>query len=263
MRDPLSIQSRNNPRIKATAGLKESKYRKQTGLFIVEGLHEIEIGLQYNYPMVSLFYSEQRKFESLRKKICDSVELFEVSSAIMDKLSLRQNPEGIIAVCRQMPLTGISELTNDNQVLLILDGLEKPGNHGAILRSAAAFGIQNVILNHCKLDPYNPNVIRNSRGHSLSFRHYKDEAETTFTWLQSHQYQSYVASPEATLDVQDLRFDPKSAIILGSEHDGVSEFWKEHASRHFSIPMTSKVDSLNVSVSASIVLFEAFKQRRV
>lgn len=261
MKEPLSIQSRNNNKVKAVASLKESKFRKQSGLFIVEGVHETNVALDYGYDIDSVFFANEKPVSSLTDKIANDVDAFQVSESVFDKLSSRQHPDGILCVFRQKDFPGVSQLRPDGSTILILDGLEKPGNYGAILRSAAAFGIKKVVISGGHLDPYSAQVIRNSRAHSLSFEHYRDGEESIRDWLAGNGYISFVASPKSRDDLQDISFkEVRTAIILGSEHDGVSEFWKEHANRSFSIPMTGKVDSLNVAVSASIVLYEVFKQ---
>jgi len=260
MRVPLSIQSRNNPRIKAIASLKEGKHRRTEGKFLVEGLHEIRVALQYRHPIETVVFTEPKLITELESLIDDRVELLQANRSVFEKISMRQHPEGVLAVCGSQILPGVKDLEPPDRPILILDGLEKPGNHGAILRSAAAFGMEEIILNDGQLDPYHPNVIRNSRGHSLGFRHFQDTREATLNWLKEHGYHSYVASPEAESAIEDLKFERRTAIILGSEHAGVSHFWKNNAENLFRIPMTTQVDSLNVSVSASIVLYEVFKQ---
>lgn len=262
MKEPLLIQSRNNSKIKAVASLKESKFRKQSGLFIVEGLHEVAVALEYGYAVDSVFFTEEKSNHELIARTGDNVDQYKVNDSVFAKLSTRQHPEGLLCVCNQKAFPKISAIRASDETVLILDGLEKPGNYGAILRSAAAFGIRKVIISGGHLDPYNPQVIRNSRAHALSFEHFRDSEEAICDWLSENGYTSFVASPETTKSLQEIDFTVgRTAIILGSEHEGVSEFWKRHANCSFSIPMTGKVDSLNVSVSASIVLYEVFKQR--
>ncbi len=261
MREPLSIQSRNNPRIKAVVSLKDSRYRRQTGLFIVEGEHEISIALQYGYSIETLIFIDNKIPLFIAKTLRNDVDTLSVSADLFSKISLREHPDGILAVCRAQKILDLENFNSPVRPLLILDGLEKPGNHGAILRSASAFGISEIILNQGSLDPYNPNVIRNSRGHSLAFRHYQDSHEKTLNWLKRERYITYVASPEAEMSIGNMKFDNNTAIILGSEHAGVSDYWKKNADRLFKIPMTGSVDSLNVAVSAAIVLYEVFKQK--
>jgi RNA methyltransferase, TrmH family len=262
MNEPLLIQSRNNPRIKSIVGLKEAKGRRASGLFTVEGLHEVQTAVGYHYPIKEL-YCEESIYPSIAEQLVDYLSIwrcFLVSQYVFEKLSNRQNPDGVIAVCEQQPIRSICDVESFERPLLILDQLENPGNLGAILRSCAAFGVKDIILDDNALDPYNPNVIRNSRGHSLGLTIYRNTKEDTFKWLSSNHFESFIVSPDSKQDVATIKVGLKSAFILGNEHHGVSQFWKENAKKEIQIPMTGIVDSLNVSVSASIVLYEVFKQ---
>lgn len=262
MDKPLLIQSRNNPRIKGTAALKDAKHRRASGLFIVEGLHEVRTALSYGYPIKELYSLESVYHSSgdFQESLPSAIRHYLVSQTVFDKLSNRQNPDGVLAVCEQSPIPSLHEVDPFTRPILILDALENPGNLGAILRSCAAFGFSDIVLNDTALDPYHPNVIRNSRGHSLGLKIYRNTREETLDWLQANGYRSLIATPESEETLSTIKVDQKTAFILGNEHHGVSEFWRENAQERIRIPMTGMVDSLNVSVSASIVLYEVFKQ---
>lgn len=261
MRSPLVIQSRNNPRITRIAGLKDSRQRRELGLFIVEGWHEVSVAMEANVAIQSIVSVSEASFEQLRAAVTDDVETLLVSPSVFDKLSMREHPDGILLVCVLPAMPTLDEIPKDGRTILVLDGLEKPGNHGAILRSAAAFGINTVVLNEGHIDPFHPNVIRNSRGHSLKIAHYRESAKRTDDWLRSHDYRTYVASPHASQSLHELTLHSRVAIVLGAEHEGVSGFWELQAQQPFHIRMIPGVDSLNVAVSASIVLYEVFNRK--
>lgn len=259
---PLLIQSRNNPRIKSAASLKDAKNRRKTGLFAVEGLHEFKTVLSYQFPVKEIFCEENQypKIASLLENMSAEVHCSLVKKAVLEKISIRQNPDTLVAICEQREIPPITGIDGFDQPILILDALENPGNLGAILRSSAAFGFSHIVLNESMLDPFHPNVIRNSRGHSLGIKMYRDTPENTAQWLTKNNYDCYVATPESPDEISTIRFQNKTAIVLGNEHDGVGKFWRRFARKGFNIPMKECVDSLNVSVSASIVLYEVFKQ---
>lgn len=262
MNEPLLIQSRNNPKIKSVAGLKEAKHRRSSGLFTVEGVYEIQTATGYQYPIKEL-YCEASVYPEIIDQFADLFETcrcFLASKSVFEKLSVRQNPDGVIAVCEQQQIQSIHDIEPFERPLLILDQLENPGNLGAILRSCAAFGVKDIILDDTALDPYHPNVIRNSRGHSLGLTIYRDNKEDTLDWLNENCFDSFIVSPDSKKEIASIKVGSKTAFILGNEHHGVSQFWKEKAKKQIRIPMTGIVDSLNVSVSASIVLYEVFKQ---
>ena len=262
MDGPLLIQSRNNPRVKSVVALKESKYRRSSGLFLVEGIHEIRTAIGYSYPIKELYCRESayREIADALEDLPSSVSIFLVSESVFEKLSIRQNPDGVMGVCEQLPVPSLDDVEAFERPILLLDELENPGNLGAILRSCAAFGFGDIVLTDTTLDPYHPNVIRNSRGHSLGLKIYRDTKEDALRWFQEHGYTTFIATPEADHTIGEIQVNQKTVFILGNEHYGVSDFWKVNAQEQIRIPMTGMVDSLNVSVSASIVLYEVFKQ---
>ena len=263
MKPPLLIQSRSNARIQHVAALKHAKARRESQQFLVEGMHEVAVALDTQMEIQCIASVHDSVFSRWESQISDAVETLLVSASVFEKMSVRQHPDGVLMVCRQPTLPPVESLPEQAGTVLVLDGLEKPGNHGAILRTAAAFGVNAVVLNDGQIDPFHPNVIRNSRGHSLRISHYRGSAETTRAVLEARGYTTCVASPSATVQLHELKLPARCAIILGAEHAGVSAFWEQHAAQRFRIAMTDAVDSLNVSVSASIVLYEVFKQQKL
>jgi RNA methyltransferase, TrmH family len=259
-REPLEIQSRSNPRVKAVSRLQESRERREHGLFPVEGWHELRQALRYGHRPTAVYF-EQSRWEPLsvlmdeEKVVC---ECFSLSRAAFEGLSSRENPDGIVGVFPMPEIPGLDQTVPDGRPLILMQGLEKPGNLGAIVRSAAAFGFGNLILLGGSVDPFHPHVIRNSRGHSMGMRFFRESDEGAASWLQQHGFHLIVADPDGEESLEQIHFPRTSAILLGSEHEGISNWWRNRASTRVRIPMTGKVDSLNVAVSASILLYAVF-----
>jgi len=224
-------------------------------------LHELRMASDYGFPLKEFYFTEKgrRLLEAELPGSADALPCFELSEPAFQKISQREHPEGVLALVDQPELQSL-DTADPEELTLILENLEKPGNVGAILRSAAAFGFRQIVFNHGSVDPYHPHTIRNSRGHSLGMRYYRETPEGTVNWLKTHCIHSYLATPHTDRQLHEVEFQRPLVWIFGTEHDGVSDFWMEQATEKIRIPMHSSVDSLNVSVSASIVLYEVFKQ---
>ncbi len=260
---PFAIQSKDNPRVKHLAGLKEAKGRRKSSEFLVEGFHEFKVARKHGFELKGL-YVNTKGLELLKAgylELTVGLSVFELSEVAFKKISQRENPDGIVALANQKISTDLNELDPQNNVL-VLESIEKPGNNGAILRSAAAFDFNQVVFNSEKPDPFHPHVIRNSRGHSLGMKFVGSNNEATLEWAKANHSNVCVATPDCDQMLGEFPFKTPITIVLGNEHDGVSDFWKKNADQNLRIPMNPIVDSLNVSVSASIVLYEVFKQMR-
>ncbi len=255
------ITSRQNERIKFLIKLRDRKTRDQTSLFLVEGSHEIDVALQYSYELEQLYLLPELLDNTDYSLIAESAnEVFLINSSVSDKIKSAQNTEGITAVFKQKKPVSDLEQQTYNETIVILDNIEKPGNIGAICRSAQAFGVKTLILNGATTDPYNPQVIRNSRGHSLGLDLLPVDYEKTYLSLKQDGYRFYAAFPESDTCLPNIRFHSKSAIILGNEHEGIGDFWAIHNNQSFRIPMENRVDSLNVSSAAALVLYQKYIQ---
>jgi TrmH family RNA methyltransferase len=259
----LFIQSRSNPRLKEIAKLRESKVRREDHRFLIEGIHEIEVAMGYGYLLDSLYYavSRQEKLPSWLDSPPRQVSCIALSDPAFDLISGRENPDGLVAVFIQKPELDLAGIAGNSPDLLVLDGLEKPGNFGAIARSAAAFGFSSVMLSGGSLDPYHAHCIRNSRGHSLGLQICREAPSSAPEKLRAHGYCIVVANPEGESQLQKIRFPDKVALVLGSEHDGITPFWHEWTDLSVTISMRPPVDSLNVSVSAAILMQQIHAQR--
>lgn len=267
MEDPF-IQSRNNEQIKNLVKLRERKHRDRQERFLVEGLRELSHALEAGYTIETLYYcpehfpSEAHSEFIRSRRVSESPALIRLSTEAFEKAGFREGPDGIIAVGQQQSHT-LTELNlPSNPLLLVLEGIEKPGNLGAILRSADGAGADAIILVDCVLDLYNPNAIRSSQGLLFALPLVTAEREPLRQWLADHTIQTCATTPAATRLHWDCDFTQASALLLGSEHSGLSDFWLQNADLSIRIPMAGQADSLNVAATAAVCLYEARRQRR-
>lgn len=252
------IESNANNRLKWVKKLQSSsRFRMQEKCFCVEGEREIKRALVNNYQPRAVFYSENclkvvKRFGEL------NAELFEVRSSLFESLVYRKKTEKCVFVFDEM-LVDIPEVP-EKALALVLAGLEKPGNIGAILRTANGLGVDFVFLAGCLSDRYNPNIIRSSLGavfdsHIISINDYN-----CMQWLKKHHFETTATALQTELSLSGHVFSQKSAIVLGEEAFGLNENWLNFANHKVKINMKGFVDSFNVSVSASIFAYEAIKQ---
>jgi len=264
---PRLITSLQNPLVKNVMVLTEkSRERKKQGLFVAEGLREVGMALKKGFQAECLFYEETKTSpEALDELFSDGIEepreLYTVSSAVMEKIAYRANVPNVVALMHRRDLR-LSELQiSQNPLVLVLETVEKPGNLGAILRTADAAGVDAVIVCDPLVDEYNPNVIRSSLGAIFSVPVVTTDSEPALAWLRRQGIRVFATYLEASAPYFASDFKGPSAFVLGSEANGISAFWVRESFQRILIPMYGQVDSLNVSVSAGIVLFEAVRQR--
>lgn len=259
-----NITSAQNPKIRTLLELQEkSRTRKKTGLFVVEGrrelLHCIEAGYEPHTVFVCTEILKQEELEEIAGK-CEC-SFIGIPQHLYDKVAYRGGTEGVIAElhCREMTLESI-ELP-DNPLVVVLESVEKPGNLGAVLRSADASGVDAVIVCDPLTDIYNPNLIRSSIGAIFTVPVATATSEETISWLKANGIRIYTAQLQDSEWYYDTDMKCGTAIVMGTEATGLTEVWRKAADAHIKIPMLGKLDSLNVSVSAAILMFEAVRQR--
>ena len=263
------IQSRQNDQIKNLVKLRERKHRDRQERFLVEGMRELSHAFNSDYALEAIYYcpeyfpSDQhiRLLHEIRSQ--QKTQLVRVSKEAFAKATYREGPDGVIAVVRQKAHSINKLKLSTNPLLLILEGIEKPGNLGAILRSADGAGADAVILVDCQLDRYNPNVIRASQGLLFLVPIVSVEKTWLTHWLVEQSIQCVATTPDTSKMHWDVDYTKPTALIFGSESDGLSDYWLEQATQHIRIPMSGKADSLNVSAAAAICLYEARRQRSV
>ncbi len=253
------IDSVANPLVKEISLLQEkSKARKAFGKFVIEGVQEIELALQAGYKLEKILICEA--ITPLTQKY-KANEIISVSKAAYEKLAYRENTEGLIAVAVSKSHE-ISDLElPENPLILVAEGIEKPGNIGALLRTADAVKADAVILANSISDLYNPNVIRSSVGCVFTVPVVVSETIEAIHFLQNSKIAIYAATLQNANSYDRADFKKATAIAVGAEATGLSNAWRDAASKNIIIPMRGKVDSMNVSVAAAILLFEAARQR--
>lgn len=258
------IKSIQNPYIKQLFQLKEkSRERKKTGLFLIEGQRELSLAIEGNYAIESvLFYPELISEENLNTLVPSSTERIEISKEVFQKLAHRSTTEGIIAVAKSKPhsLAHITFKTK-TPLILIAEAPEKPGNIGALLRTADAANVDAVIIANPKTDLYNPNIIRSSVGCIFTKPIATGSTSEIISFLKTNQIQVFCAALQASVNYHEEDFKKATAIVVGTEATGLSEEWLNNSTQNIIIPMQGAIDSMNVSVAAGILIFEAKRQR--
>ena len=262
------ISSSQNPLIKELILLKEkSRNRKKSGQFLLEGKREISLALQGNYDVQKLLICLEICTENDWREICDTssnaIECIEVTQDVYTKIAYRETTEGIIAVvsAKNHSLDNI-QFKRKKPFLLIAEAPEKPGNIGALLRTADAANVDAVFIANPKTDLYNPNIIRSSVGCLFTTQIATGTTTEILDYLKKHQITSFAAAlKDDSEPYQKQDFTQATAIVVGTEATGLSDEWLENASKKIIIPMNGKIDSMNVSVAASILIFEAARQR--
>lgn len=267
-----SITSAQNPKVKELLALQEkSKERRKKGLFVVEGRRELLHCIEAEFEPHTLFICRDILSDKDFDKILGAIEenfcgstypIVEISQQLYDKVAYRGGTEGIIAEmhCKELSLEGLK--MKENPLLVILESVEKPGNLGAVLRSADASGVDAVIVCDPLTDMYNPNLIRSSIGAIFTVPVATASSEDTIAWLKSKGIKIYTAQLQDSEWYYDTDMKGGTAIVMGTEATGLTNIWRKAADAHIKIPMLGRLDSLNVSVSAAILMFEAVRQRK-
>lgn len=259
MEERLVITSGQNPKIKHLLLLQQkSAERRKTGLFVVEGRRELEHCIEAGYEVESVFVSED--FREAQLTLAD-VPCYEVSRAVYEKIAYRGSTEGVVAVVRERRLTLSDLQLGEHPLIVVLERVEKPGNLGAVLRSADAAKADAVIVCDPLTDLFNPNLIRSSIGAVFTVPCVACSSEECIAFLQARGIQILTAQLQDSKLYYDTGMRCGTAIVMGTESTGLTNQWRQAATAHIRIPMLGRLDSLNVSVSAAILLFEAVRQR--
>jgi len=259
------ITSTQNQRIKWLQQLEKSGTRRELQCFVVEGFREMNLALRAGYSFVSVFFCKQLAsadvLEFVEKLLADSVEVLEVDNHVFAKLAYRESSDGIVGVARMRNLSLSDLRLNNNSLVLVLEAIEKPGNLGAILRTADAASVDAVIIADVRTDVFNPNVVRSSVGTLFTNKLAVAASDEVYKFLKSHGFTVYAAALSAEHFYHQIDYCGNCAIVMGTEAWGLTEFWLNNCDEQIKIPMRGKIDSLNVSVSTAILVFEAMRQR--
>ena len=264
-----NITSAQNPKIKDLLALQEkSKERRKKGLFVVEGRRELLHCIEAGYTVHTLFICRDILNDNDLEEIINAVErqgapasAIEIPGHLYDKVAYRGGTEGVIAElhCKDMSLDSLK--LKESPVVVVLESVEKPGNLGAVLRSADASGVDAVIVCDPLTDMYNPNLIRSSIGAIFTVPVAAASSEETIKWLKDNNIKIYTAQLQDSKWYYDTDMTGGTAIVMGTEATGLTDAWRRAADAHIKIPMLGRLDSLNVSVSAAILMYEAVRQR--
>ena len=260
------ITSAVNVRVKSVLALRERKEREETGLMIVEGVREIArartAGIVFKEIYLCPDFLSKDDGEKLIREIGpENVITFETTREVFKKISFGEREEGALAVCRQ-PKWALSDLKlSKNPFLVIVESVEKPGNLGAILRTCDGAGADGLILSDRLTDCFNPNVVRASLGTVFSVKVVESSNERALQFLKENGIKAWAASPEAKNIYTRVGWHMPLAIVLGNEQKGLSDFWMRNCDFIVKIPMRGLADSLNVSSTAAILIYEALRQR--
>ncbi len=260
----MTISSVQNPKVKQLVLLQQkSSERRKTGLFVVEGQREITHCLEAGYQLDSLFTCPKllEAGSQLQMDYPVSPMVYVVTPEVYEKIAYRGSTEGMLAVVRSRQHTLDDLKLRNNPLLVVLERVEKPGNLGAILRSADAAQADAVIVCDPLTDLFNPNLIRSSIGAIFTVPCVACSSEECIGFLKAHDIRILTAQLQDSHLYYDTDMKCGTAIVMGTESTGLTDTWRQAADAHIRIPMLGRLDSLNVSVSAAILLFEAVRQR--
>jgi RNA methyltransferase, TrmH family len=263
------ITSLQNTRVKDAVHLRNARQRHCQGRIIIDGVRELARAVQAGVRMIEIFVCEtllvSEESESLVKKLetCGG-EILPVSEAVFQKLAFGSREEGVLGVA-EMPQNSLQNLnlTNKNPLIAVLEGVEKPGNIGAVLRSADAAGVSALILADARTDLYNPNAIRASLGTIFTVPVCEDSSQNVLDWLREKNISIVAARVDGSVPYTDIDYRGPTALILGNEADGLTSAWTGEDITAVRLPMLGAADSLNVSVTAAVIFYEALRQRGI
>jgi RNA methyltransferase, TrmH family len=257
----LDITSLQNPRVKQIVKLRDDKkQRQQDGLMLVEGYDEIFLALEAGHMPQTVL----RAPDLNRRQMQDTgAETLTVSPAVFEKMSQRENPDGWLAV---FPISRVSleDLKlGISPLIIVAEAIEKPGNLGAILRTADAARVDAVLVCDPRVDAYSPNVVRASRGTIFTVPVVETKSSQALLYLQQRGIQTLAATPSAEVEYTRLDLRGPLAVAVGTEDQGLSNLWMDHADTRVKIPLLGKVNSLNVSIATALIVYEVMRQRQI
>ena len=256
----MDITSLQNPRVKQIVKLREDKKQRQKdGLILVEGFDELTLALACGFTPQTLLSAPELVSQTLTIPNAESVT---VSHAVFEKISYRDNPDGWLGLF-PMPTSNLDGLKlSENPLVIVAESVEKPGNLGAILRTADAAKVDALLVCDPRVDVWNPNVIRASRGAVFAVPVVEVKSPEALSWLRSRKMRVLAATPSAEEMYTDVNMQGPLAIAVGTEDEGLTEFWMQNSDLRVKIPMAGKVNSLNVSIATALMTYEAVRQRK-
>lgn len=255
----MDITSLQNPRVKQLVRLRERRVREEENLILVEGVYEIETAMSSGLAPVELYLAPELAKDRVPERAISQPTT--VTANVFQKISYRDNPDGWLAVF-PTPKKSLGEFrVSGLPFIIVAESIEKPGNLGAILRTADATGVTALFVCDRRVDIYNPNVIRASRGTLFTVPVFQVSNVEALEWLRSNRISILAATPSAQVNYSDADLRQSVAVAVGTEDEGLSDFWLTNADLKVVIPMKGKVNSLNVSISTAVIAYEVIRQR--
>jgi TrmH family RNA methyltransferase len=261
-----TITSIQNPRIKNAGKLRQRRQRDSQQRFLIDGIREIDRAHASDIVLGEVFYNEKSirdpaVSELVERLEQDGVDVSAVVKKVFTKLAYGERNEGVIAVAKT-PQRSLAEFAPpENALLVVLEGVEKPGNVGAVLRTADAAGADGVLLAGGGTDLWNPNAVRASLGALFTQNVFQATTDEAIAWLAEHHFRVLATRVDAELLYTEADYSGSVALALGSEADGLTPAWHTDHITPIRLPMHGTVDSLNVSATSAIVMYEAVRQR--
>ncbi|MEM1002587.1 MAG: RNA methyltransferase [Bacteroidota bacterium] len=259
-----TISSAQNPFIKELLQLKEkSRLRKNKGLFIIEGKRELSLAIKGGYQIETLLFYPDLFSESEANSMKHyGIDIIEISKAVFEKLAHRQTTEGVIGVVKSKSHS-LEDLkfSSKNPLILVAEATEKPGNIGALLRTADAANLDAVIIANPLSDLYNPNIIRSSVGCVFTSQIALASTKEAIAYLEHLNFNIFSAILQDSVPYNSQDYTLPTVIAVGTESTGLTEPWRSVSTANIHVPMKGVIDSMNVSVAAGILIFEAKRQR--
>jgi len=257
------ITSIQNPFIKSLVLLQEKpKARKQTGTFLIEGVREISLAIKGGYEIETvLFLPELVSENEINKLVNSPIQMIEINKEVYQKLAYRDTTEGVLAIAKTKSMQLSDLKLSANPLILVAEAPEKPGNIGALLRTADAANLDAVLIANPKSDLYNPNIVRSSVGCLFTNQIATGTTAEIIAFLKEKKIDFYCATLQNSTSYHTQNFTTPTALVVGTEATGLTQEWRDAATQNIIIPMQGEIDSMNVSVAAAILIFEAKRQR--
>ena len=253
------ISSLQNKKIRDAVRLHTSRGRKQQNRIIIFGAREIQRAIVSGVQIASLFVDSDSDLPAGLD--ADGFETIQVTEDVFQKLAYGNRAEGMVAVAER-PIMSLEQFRQNDGLVLVAESIEKPGNLGAIFRTADATAAGGIIVSEPVCDVFHPNAIRNSTGTTFSLPTAVATNEQTIAWLRENDYRVLVATPERADDLYHTRLNGRCAVVVGNEANGLSGTWMQGNFSRVKLPMSGVADSLNVSVTAAVMMYEALRQKR-
>jgi RNA methyltransferase, TrmH family len=265
---PEPISSLQNPRVKQTLRLRDASARRDTGLMVIDGAKEIRQAILGNVEFTELYVDSHctsiahelgLATDSVTRAQFERIEqvITPVSSQVLERIAFGNRNESIVAVAKQPSVELSRIIPRERGLILVIDQVEKPGNLGAMLRTADAVGASAVLLSDPVCEIWNPNAIRASLGAIFRLPIGVGSSKDVLRWLNESKFQVVAARVDGSKNYREIKWSKQVAIVVGSEANGLGHEWKQASVEAVMLPMRGTVDSLNVSVSAAVLLYEA------